>query len=110
MSTDNQEFCVVPLSVDILCNPFRCRPEVSRGSQSLLHAILAVSCYHAGRQASEGSYPRQVIIDHRNTAVKLYRNELDTCTGSQGTQLLDTAMVLFLYNVCSSTNIMDLVR
>ena len=72
---------------------------MSHGSPSLLHAILAVSCYHAGRRPANGHYPWLDIADHRNTAIKLYRDELDTYTGSQGVQLLDTTMVLFLFHV-----------
>ncbi|RDW58181.1 hypothetical protein BP6252_13592 [Coleophoma cylindrospora] len=98
----DQDFCVVPLSGDVPSNPFRCRSETSRGSQSLLHAILAVSCYHAGRQASKGDYPPSDVFDHQNTAIQLYRNELNTYTGSQAVQLLDTTMVLFLFHATQS--------
>jgi hypothetical protein len=96
---DDQDFCVIPLSGDVPSNPFRCRSETSRGSQSLLDAILAVSCYHAGRQARKGDELPFDVVDHQNTALKLYRDELDTYTGSKGLELLDTTMVLFLYNV-----------
>lgn len=96
---DDQDFCVVPLSGDVSSNPFRCQLGTSSGSQSLLHAILAVSCYHAGRQENKGDYSPSDVVDHHTAAVTLYRNELDTYTGSKGVQLLDTTMVLFLFNV-----------
>ncbi|KAE9367713.1 hypothetical protein N431DRAFT_416495 [Stipitochalara longipes BDJ] len=102
----DQDFCVVPLSGDVASNPFRHRLETSSGFQSLFHAILAVSCYHAGRQASNNDYPPSDVIDYQNTAVKLYRDELDTCAASPRVQLLDTTMVLFLYNAtqCAFSN------
>lgn len=107
---DDQKFCVIPLSGDVLSNPFRCRPETSRGSQSLLHAILAVSCYHAGRQKSSDVYPLCDALNHEHTAVTLYRDEVDNYTGSQGVQLLDTAMVLFLSNVRRHVSSFDPVQ
>jgi len=97
----DQDFCVVPLSGDVASNPFRNQKAALAGSQSLLHAILAVSCYHAGRQASNDDYPPSDVIDHQQTAVKLYRDELDACAGSPGVSLLDTTMIFFLYNVSS---------
>lgn len=100
----------MPLSGDIPSNPFRYRSENSHGSQSLLHAILAVSCYHVGRQASKDEYPPFDVFDHHNTAINLYRNELDTYTGSQGMQLLDTTMVLFLFYVRRQAFTFELVR
>jgi hypothetical protein len=98
------------MSGDVPSNPFRCRSETSRGSQSLLHAILAVSCYHAGRQLSKDDYSPLDVVDRQNTAIKLYRDELDTYIGSQGVQLLDTTMVLFLFNVRKQPCIFDPVR
>ena len=98
-TVDDQDFCIVPLSRDIPSNPLRCRVETCRGSGSLLHAILAVSCYHAGRQGSMDDYPVTDVVDHQNTAVELYRKELNACTQSHGMQLLDTTMVLFLFRV-----------
>ncbi|OKL56438.1 hypothetical protein UA08_08160 [Talaromyces atroroseus] len=89
----DQEFCITPLSGDIPSNPLRCRLETCRASRSLLHAILAVSCYHAGRQGSKDDYPITDVADHQNTAVELYRKEQNM---SYGVQLLDTTIVLFL--------------
>jgi hypothetical protein len=100
----------MPLSSDLPSNPFRCRSEAARGSKSLLHAILALSYYHAGRQMGNSDYPPSDVIDHQNTALKLYHDQLDTYTESQGVQLLDTAMVLFLFNVCRQILIFRLVR
>lgn len=96
---DDQEFCITPLSGDILSNPLRCRLEACRESRSLLHAVLAVSCYHAGRKGGRNYYPTDDVVDHQNTAVGLYRKELDACAESHGLQLLDTTMVLFLFRV-----------
>ncbi|KAH6646199.1 fungal-specific transcription factor domain-containing protein [Truncatella angustata] len=93
----DQDFCVMPLSGDVASNPFRCRSETFRGSRPLLHAVIAVSSYHAGRISTTGDYPP--FFDHQNTAVRLYRDALDTCIEStSGLQLLDTAMVIFLLN------------
>ncbi|PMD40625.1 hypothetical protein L207DRAFT_554328 [Hyaloscypha variabilis F] len=102
----DQDFCIVPLSGDVPSNPFRYQLDNSSGSQSLLHAILAVSCYHAGRQTSNGDYPSSDVINHQNTAVKLYHEELNSFTGPPGVQILDTTMVLFLYNAtqCAFSN------
>ncbi|KAH8196980.1 hypothetical protein TruAng_008839 [Truncatella angustata] len=58
---------------------------------------MSVSSYHAGRISTTGDYPP--FFDHQNTAIRLYRNALDTCIEStSGVQLLDTAMVIFLLN------------
>lgn len=90
----------MPLSGDIPSNPFRCRSHTSQGSRFLLHAILALSCYHTSRQSTaEGSLPSPDVTDHQNTATQLYRHELDNYHGPQGVRLLDTTLVLFTLNV-----------
>ncbi|KIW11191.1 hypothetical protein PV08_10491 [Exophiala spinifera] len=99
----DQEYCVMPLSGDIPSNPFRCRSHTSQGSRFLLHAILAVSCYHTSRQSTaEGSPPSPDVVNHQNTATQLYRHELDVYHGSQGVRLLDTTLVLFTLNASQS--------
>lgn len=99
-TTDDQVFCIVPLSGDILSNPLRCRIETCHESRSLLHAILAVSCYHSGRRENKNDYSTADANDHRNTAETLYRRELDAFTDlPQGVRLLDTTMILFLFKV-----------
>lgn len=97
---DDQDFCVVPLSGDILSNPLRCRIETCHESRSLLHAILAVSCYHAGRRDNKNGDSDADVNDHHHTAETLYRKELDVYTDlPHGVRLLDTTMILFLFRV-----------
>lgn len=97
-TTDDQEFCIVPLSGDILSNPLRCRIEACHESQSLLHAILAVSGYHSGRQVNKNDLSAADVNDHHNTAENLYRQELDAYADlPQGVRLLDTTMILLLF-------------
>ncbi|KAH8810619.1 fungal-specific transcription factor domain-containing protein [Xylogone sp. PMI_703] len=98
----DQNFCIVPLTGDVSSNPFRFRLEASRGSQALLHAVLAVSCHHAGRLERRDNYLHFDVLSHHNTAVKLYRDEFESCAGLQGAPLLDTVMVLFLFNATQS--------
>ncbi|EXJ80644.1 hypothetical protein A1O3_06928 [Capronia epimyces CBS 606.96] len=99
----DREFCVLPLSRDIQSNPFRCRSQTSQGSQFLLHAILALSCYHTTRQPTiEGTRPSADVVDHQNTAIQLYRKELENYHGAQGVRLLDTTLVLFTLNATQS--------
>jgi hypothetical protein len=64
-----------------------------------MHAILAVSSYHASRQVSRDDYSLVNIADHQNTAIKLYDEEILNFTTSKGPQLLDTTMLFFMSKV-----------
>ncbi|EED12918.1 hypothetical protein TSTA_054290 [Talaromyces stipitatus ATCC 10500] len=96
----DQEFCVIPLSGDIPSNPLRCRIETCHRSRSLLHAILAVSCYHARRQEKSG-YLNSEIDDHYKAAQNLYHKDLDSDL-TRTVHLLDTTMILFLFRATQS--------
>lgn len=99
MRTDDHEFCVIPLSRDVLSNPFRCHLKSNGQPQSLLHAIITVSVYHADKHRNQAINLPSNIIDHRNIATKLYRDELDTYSESRRIKLLDTTMIIFLFHV-----------
>lgn len=64
-----------------------------------MHAVLAVSSYHAGRQVSRDDYSLVNIVNHQNTAIKLYDEEIINFTMSKWPQLLDTTMLLFMFKV-----------
>lgn len=86
--------------MDMKTNPFRCRKETSLGSPSLLHAILALSGHHNAKQLQRLSIDHEVV-NHRDTAAALYRNALvSPQIYSAGLHLLDTAIILFAFDVC----------
>ncbi|CRG87158.1 hypothetical protein PISL3812_04174 [Talaromyces islandicus] len=98
----DQNYCIVPLSGDIPSNPFRCRLEISHQPSALMHAVLAVSSYHAGRQLRRDDSSLVNVIDHQNAAMKLYDEEILHFTVSKGPQLLDTTMLLFMFKATQS--------
>lgn len=67
-----------------------------------MHAVLAVSSYHAARQVRGDDYSLVNVVDHQNAAIKLYDEEILNFTVSKGPQLLDTTMLLFMFKVSIS--------
>src|SRR6266498_1498427 len=96
---DGQLFCQYPITNDFSTNPFRYRQETSHGSQYLLHAILALSCHFRHRSPLQREPPGDAI-NHKNTAMVLYRDALEKdITRSKSLSLLDTALALWQVDV-----------
>lgn len=105
---DDQEFCRYPITNHFAVNPYRYRPETTRGSQHLLHAIVALSCHFRLRSATQ-SQPPADAVDHKNTAVVLYQGALSKKDiHVHGLSLLDTAMALWQFEVCIPLPAQDL--
>ncbi|KAK5464792.1 hypothetical protein LTS15_001355 [Exophiala xenobiotica] len=99
---DDQEFCKYPITNDFSVNPYRYRPETTRGSQHLLHAIVALSCHFTLRSSTQ-SQPPADAVDHKNTALVLYQGALSKKdTYVHGLSLLDTAMALWQFEATLS--------
>ncbi|OQV07430.1 Fungal specific transcription factor domain-containing protein [Cladophialophora immunda] len=91
----DQEFCNYPITSDFSINPYRYRPETTKGSQHLLHAIMAISCHFRLRSPSQPCPPMEAL-SHKNTAMTLYQGALtETGIYSNALSLLDTALALW---------------
>lgn len=100
LTIDDQEFCKYPITSDFTVNPYRYRQETTRGSQHLLHAIVALSCHFRQRSAIQ-LLPSADAIDHKNTAVVLYQGALSrNDIHLHGLSMLDTSMALWQMEVC----------
>ncbi|EXJ66881.1 uncharacterized protein A1O5_10076 [Cladophialophora psammophila CBS 110553] len=102
----DQEFCNYPITSDFSVNPYRYRPETTKGSQHLLHAIMAISCHFRLRSPSQPCPPVEAL-SHKNTAMTLYQGALtEADIYSNALSLLDTALALWqLEATISSLNI-----
>jgi hypothetical protein len=87
---DDQEFCIIPLTMDCTANPFRVRQECVQGSQYLLHAVLALSLQHLAKQSQDETLTKEMQV-HRSTATHLYSEALSK---SDALVLLDTLLIL----------------
>ena len=87
---DDQEFCIIPLTMDCTANPFRVRQECVQGSQYLLHAVLALSLQHMAKQSQDETLTQEMQV-HRSTATHLYSEALSK---SDALVLLDTLLIL----------------
>ncbi|RKL08626.1 hypothetical protein BFJ68_g9420 [Fusarium oxysporum] len=67
----DQEFCVMPLTHDFAANPFRFDAETGRGSQLLLHCILALSYKHINRDT--GSCAGEAKM-HKKKALQMLKD------------------------------------
>ncbi|KIW53474.1 hypothetical protein, variant [Exophiala xenobiotica] len=98
----DQEFCKYPITNDFSVNPYRYRPETTRGSQHLLHAIVALSCHFTLRSSTQPQPPADAV-DHKNTALVLYQGALSKKDiHIHGLSLLDTAMALWQFEATLS--------
>ncbi|KAI1616244.1 fungal-specific transcription factor domain-containing protein [Exophiala viscosa] len=98
----DQEFCRYPITNHFAVNPYRYRPETTRGSQHLLHAIVALSCHFRLRSATQPQPPADAV-DHKNTAVVLYQGALSKKDiHLHGLSMLDTAMALWQFEATIS--------
>lgn len=99
---DDQEFCKYPVTSDFCVNPYRYRPETTKGSRHLLHAIMAVACHFRQRTPAQLTPPTDTI-DHKNMAMTLYQSAM---SGDDlyinGLSLLDTMLALWQAEVTES--------
>ena len=96
--SDDQEFCVRPLTSDCMINPFRCREEdVSRGPRFLLHAIMALSSQLMSTSAEDKDSVAKTL-HHKSAAIQLYRKALSR-PGTRSLALLDTLLILITLEV-----------
>ncbi|OAL27540.1 hypothetical protein AYO22_03444 [Fonsecaea multimorphosa] len=102
----DQEFCNYPITSDFSINPYRYRPETTKGSQHLLHAIMAISCHFRLRSPSQASPPVETL-SHKGAAMVLYQGAFAGAgIYNNALSLLDTALALWqLEATISSLNI-----
>ncbi|KAI1615251.1 fungal-specific transcription factor domain-containing protein [Exophiala viscosa] len=94
----NNEFSIIPLTLDLPMNPFRYRTEALQKSGYLLHAVLALSCHHTNKLSlsSKGDQPSEKVLDHGRTALQLFRQALNSDNiARMSSSLLDTIVILF---------------
>ncbi|KIV86490.1 hypothetical protein PV11_02101 [Exophiala sideris] len=94
----NNEFCVIPLTLDLPMNPFRYRTDASLKPGYLLHAVLALSCHHTNNSSltNKGNQLSETVLDHGRTALQLFRQALNSDNVSKlSSSLLDTIVILF---------------
>lgn len=97
LSTDDTEFCILPLTSDTALNPFRCREDTSQGSRLLFNSILALCFQHLNHLT--GTWSAEAI-EQRVNARKL----LDDAFQSdqlirRGLTLLDPILIMFTLDV-----------
>lgn len=95
--TDDQEFCVTPLTHDFDANPFRSDVKTGRGSLLLLHSILALSYKHLNRDT--GSCANEARV-HKRKALQMLRDadEVSLASSLEAT-LLDAVLILMTLDV-----------
>lgn len=95
--SDDQEFCVTPLTHDFDANPFRVDKETKRGSQLLLHSILALSYRHINRDT--GNYALDAKR-HKKKALKMLNDmEGGTDISPIEANFLDAVLILMTLDV-----------
>ncbi|EXJ90280.1 hypothetical protein A1O1_03379 [Capronia coronata CBS 617.96] len=92
----DRELCSLPITHDIVANPFRCRQNTSHGTKYLLHAILALSMQHFVRMndTSDQDPSSQLAVSYKHTAVHLYTSALEMETSTSTLSFIDTALIL----------------
>ncbi len=84
---------------DFSINPYRYRPETTKGSRHLLHSILAITAHFRLRSPNQPATPLEAL-EHKNTAMVLYQSALTRDDQSRnGLSLLDTALALWQLEV-----------
>ncbi|CAO2655160.1 Nn.00g102240.m01.CDS01 [Neocucurbitaria sp. VM-36] len=98
----DQEFCIMPLTHDFEANPFRVDTKTGRGSQLLLHCILALSYKHINRDT--GSYANEART-HKRKALQMLR-ELESVSQSASLEvaLLDAVLILMTLDCATSAH------
>ena len=92
MFVDNQVFCKIPLTVDLLqLNPFRYCTDFIPEPGFLVHAVMALAGHHV---ESTSTY------HHCYTAIKFLRECLGAnCIAGRGPSILDAIITLFSFDV-----------
>ncbi|KAK8075406.1 fungal-specific transcription factor domain-containing protein [Apiospora hydei] len=84
---DNQEFCKIPLTLDLQLNPLKYCRDVDPEPLFLVHAAMALAGHHVRSSATE---------HHRGTALQLLRDSLGIPNNlAQVYYMLDTIVILF---------------
>lgn len=99
IATDDQYFCVIPLSGDCPSNPFRFRMNRIGESPYLLHAVMAIASQHIAKQNNDSIMAAQTR-NHWSTAIKLFSSALET---PEYRSILDTLIVLINFEVSISS-------
>ncbi|KAK3046696.1 hypothetical protein LTR09_011843 [Extremus antarcticus] len=86
----NQEFCVLPLTMDCPSNPFRVEKHQCESSDFLLHAVMALSAQHLAKKNNDRSLALETQ-KHQATAIHLFSQALEYAPASR---LLDTLLIL----------------
>ncbi|KAH7108793.1 fungal-specific transcription factor domain-containing protein [Dactylonectria estremocensis] len=98
----DEEFCILPLTNDFEANPFRYNIETGRGSQLLLHCILALSYKHVNRDT--GGYYKEAT-HHKKQAVQLLRDmEAESKCQSFEPTFLDAVLILMTLDCATSAH------
>lgn len=103
---DNNEFSVIPLTLNLPLNPFRYREDSLQGSDFLLRAVLALSCHHTENLSThrQGDQISETVLNHSRTALRLLRQALNSNNVAwMSASLLDTIIVLFSLDVSTRT-------
>ncbi|VUC30658.1 unnamed protein product [Clonostachys rosea] len=98
----DQEFCVTPLTRDFDANPFRVDKETKRGSQLLLHCILALSYRHINRDT--GNYALDAK-QHKKKALRMLKDmEGGTDASPIEANFLDAVLILMTLDCAISAH------
>ncbi|KAH7121534.1 fungal-specific transcription factor domain-containing protein [Dactylonectria macrodidyma] len=98
----DQEFCVIPLTHDFDANPFRFDAETGRGSQLLLHCILALSYKHLNRDT--GSCADEAK-SYKKKALQMLRDMESVSDASPlGASFLDAVLILMTLDCATSAH------
>ena len=104
---DDQEYCVMPLTHDFDANPFRFNSETGRGSQLLLHCILALSYKHIHRDTGTCLSEAK---NYKKKALQMLRNlENDSEEGNSPpstleANFLDAVLILMTLDCATSAH------
>lgn len=99
MSADDEKFCVLPLTHDFEAKPFRIDIKTGRGSQLLLHCILAVCYKHISHDT--GSYVQEAKT-HKRQALDLLKDVENQANHPVRASFLDAFLILMTLDVGSS--------
>ncbi|CAG9942602.1 unnamed protein product [Clonostachys rosea f. rosea IK726] len=98
----DQEFCVTPLTHDFDANPFRVDKETKRGSQLLLHSILALSYRHINRDTGDYALDAK---RHKKKALKMLNDmEGGTDISPIEANFLDAVLILMTLDCAISAH------
>ncbi|KAJ4248787.1 hypothetical protein NW762_012625 [Fusarium torreyae] len=105
---DDREFCVMPLTHDFAANPFRFDAETGRGSQLLLHCILALSYKHINRDT--GSCAGEAKM-HKKKALQMLKDMEGVSQASpMEATFLDAVLILMTLDAAEFCNMQKTPR